>query len=280
MISVDPGATELSQKVQDVFIHVLDLFDLLAHSGETADDAIAWRLVSVSMNSPLTVVAEAIAARPAPPFNVDEVARVQKRRFASHVSELKSGRVPNAWRGARELKRMARAFNRAQPGTTRIEVEQAITADALPEVVEVKPSDLTVVEQAIAAATTEAMPKSKDQVGSVEGQLLEVGTFYGKPAIKLRERKSGLEMWCTVTEAHREEVASTTNFDDVWAGRRVLVEGTLAYDKTGLLSRVSADTVHVVRPVSIPPDSLHDPAITSGMSAAEYLERFREGTLG
>lgn len=278
VISVDPGATDLSQKVQDVFGHVLDLFDLLAHSGQLDDDAIAWRLISVSMNSPLTVVAEAIASRPAPNLNVERVARVQRQRFTENMSELKRGRVPDVWRGAREVKRIGRAFNVAQAGTTRVQVFDE--AGKQQEEVELLPSDLLEVQKALAVAVAEATPRPKEQRGSIEGHLLGVGTFYGLPAIKLCERKSHTDVWCTVTDAHRQQVAADTDFEDVWEGRRVLVEGVLIYDTGGSLSRVFADTVQVIETREVSTEALRDAEFTHGLSAADYLERFREGTLG
>lgn len=277
VISVDRGATELNQKVQDVFGHVLDLFDLLTHSGQVDDDAVTWRLVSVSMNSPLTIVAEAIASRPAPGVSIERVARAQRERFSSNISELKRGRVPEVWRGPREVKRISRAFSASQPGTTRVMVPD--DGKQLEGVV-VLPLDLPVVEQALRVAAAEAVPRPKDQRGSIEGQIVEVGMFYNRPAIRIRERKSRETVWCTVTEAHRAQVSSETNFEDVWNGRRVLVEGVLQYDTNGVLSRVFVDTLHVTEPREVSVEALGDPKFTQGLSAADYLERFREGTLG
>lgn len=277
VISVDPGSTELSQKVQDVFGHVLDLFELLAHSGQIDDDAVVWRLVSVSMNSPLTIVAEAIASRPGPGVSIERVARSQRERFSSNISELKRGRVPDVWRGPREVKRISRAFSASQSATTRVMVPN--NGRSLESVV-VLPLDLPVVEQALRVAAAEAVPRPKDQRGSIEGQIVEVGTFYNRPAIKIRERKSRTEVWCTVTEAHREQVSSETNFEDVWKGRRVLVEGVLQYESSGVLSRVFVDTVHVTEPREVQVEALGDSKFTQGLSAADYLDRFREGTLG
>lgn len=280
VISVDPGTTDASMRVQDVFGHVLDLFDLLGHSGQVDDASVSWRLVSVSMNSPLTVIAEAVPVQTAPSINFAEVARAQKRDFASNVAELKRGRVPDAWRGKSEVKRVARAFSRARPSTTRVQIEEATPTTPAPVAVEMTPVDLVAVESALALAELEATPKPKDQFGSVEGHLIEVGTFYNQPAIKLRERKSRIEVWCTVSEAHRKQVADDTNFEDVWAGRRVLVEGKLSYDRSGTLLRIWADAVHVVAPGALDANDIGDPNFTQGLGGPEYLDRFREGTLG
>ncbi|HUG22847.1 hypothetical protein, partial [Piscinibacter sp.] len=185
VISFDPGPVEQSQKVQDVFGHVLDLFDLLGHSGSADDDVVGWRLVRVSMNSPLTVEAEAIATRPVPPgFDVAVVARAQRTTFTRNVSELKTGRMPDAWRGSRELQRVRRAFDPSRTAATRIEVP---AGDDRPKAtrIDILPEDVPAIETALAGAVAEAIPRPKRQRGSIEGQLLEVGTHYNKPAIKL-----------------------------------------------------------------------------------------------
>lgn len=279
MISVDPGAVDANQKVQDVFIHVLDLFDLLAKSSdENAEGSIAWRLVRVSMNSPLTVVAEAIAVRPDPVVKVDAIARRQKEHFARNLVELKGGRVPRAWGDASNLRRIARAFSHERPGTLRVQLEDEPTAAS---VVEVAVADILKVEEAVRLApANEPSRRARTMVGSIDGYLVEVGTFYNQPAIKLRERKTRGEVWCTVTEQHRQEVASSTNFDDVWAGRRVLVEGKLFYSADGSLSRIVADHIQLVPGRAIDHARLYEPDFTDGMATGDYLERFREGTLG
>ncbi len=148
------------------------------------------------------------------------------------------------------------------------------------ESVAVLPLDLTHVERALREAAAEAAPRPKDQRGSIEGQIVEVGTFYNRPAIKIKERKSREEVWCTVTEAHRQQVSGETNFEDVWNGRRVLVQGVLQYDSNGTLSRVFVETLQVTQSREVQVGVLTDPKFTQGLSAAEYLERFREGTLG
>lgn len=280
VISVDPGPVEQSQKVQDVFGHVLDLFELLAHSGRADGSVVGWKLVRVSMNSPLTIEAEAIALQPPPPgVDIEALARTQRTSFARNVAELKHGRVPDAWRSTRELQRVRRAFGQARRATTLVELP-SIQQGVASERVEVVPADLPVVEQALKEAVSEALPRPKTQRGSIEGHLLDVANHYQKPAIKVLDRRSRTEVWCTVSEAHRQEIAAGANFEDVWEGRRVRVDGTLLYDDRGEVSKVIADAVRVVDVREVPVDAIRDPNATQGMSTTEYLERFREGTLG
>ncbi|MCW5664039.1 MAG: hypothetical protein KIT35_09410 [Piscinibacter sp.] len=285
IISVDPGPLELGQRVQEVFGHVLDLFELLAHSGSTEEAGVGWRLVRVSMNSPLTIEAEAIAIQPLPPgVELATVARRQRTTFARNVSALKHGIFPESWRSSREMARVRRAFGQSGRAVTSVMVpaddNRSKSAVLKDESVVVGPSDLPAVEKAIQDAVNDALPRPKTQRGSIEGQLQDITTYYGKPAIKVIERRSRTEVWCTVSEAHRVEIAEHANFDDVWSGRRVRVEGTLVYDEGGGLAKVIADSVHIVAVRDVAVDEIHDPNLTQGLSSDEYLDRFREGTLG
>ena len=95
--------------VQEAFSHVLDLFQLVAQSDPGAEGVVQWRLLSVTMNSPLTVVAEAIPAYPG--AVIEEAAKRQKASFSRNYRELTSGRMPAMWsttKGARETATRAR----------------------------------------------------------------------------------------------------------------------------------------------------------------------------
>ena len=278
IISVDPGPVEQSQRVQDVFGHVLDLFELLGQSGQAEDASVVWRLVRVSMNSPLTVEAEAIALRTAPVgLDLQAVARRQRTNFVRNVDSLRTGVFPEAWR--KEVARARRAFAGPQARlSTRVEAPS--NEAGVIERVEIVPDDRPLVEKAIVEASRDAAVRPKTQRGSVEGQLRDITTHHGKPAIKLLERRSRSEVWCIVSEAHREKIAAAASFDDVWTGRRVRVEGTLIFEESGRLARVMADAVHMITARDVAVEEIHDPNATLGMSTDDYIDRFREGTLG
>lgn len=98
VVSVDASqdGTELVT-VQDVFSHVLELFQLVSDSDPMNQDKVAWRLISASMNSPFTVTAEAV---PRFPYrSIDISAASQVNAFVSNYNELKQGRIPVAWSG-------------------------------------------------------------------------------------------------------------------------------------------------------------------------------------
>ena len=158
-ISVD--ASETSSElftVQDVLSHVLDLFELIKQSGTADDDSIVWRLVSASMNSPLTITAEAFAVRPT--VQVNEVAQRQKRSFAHNYRELKAGSVPSAWASssARLTVNRVLARNRNQVGITKISGFQAGI-----EPIEITTEDAIVAAIPMAIINTAPIKKTKEQ---------------------------------------------------------------------------------------------------------------------
>lgn len=275
IISVDASKEHPDlMTVQDVFAHVLDLFQLVVESDPEAQGQVVWRLVSASMNSPFTVTAEAIAGRPG--VNTEQLARQQKRAFRSNMRELRAGRLPLTWSApkARDTVSKVLARNRNGIGLTRIEEGIKSTKPIV-----ITPEEASVAAIAIAIQMSAPRP-AKQQVGSIEGKLLQVTTHYGQPAIQLQERKTGAEVWCVVPEAFQHEVAEHTSVEDVWKGSRVVVRGTIHYGTDGKISRVVATDVRRVGVREVSELDIIDRDFTEGLSVSEYLERLREGTLG
>lgn len=273
VISVDaPVGTPDELSVQDAFAQIIELFDLVSNSTAAAhDQSVVWRLVSVTKNSPLTVTAEAYSRQPG--VNVDLIARTQKTAFASNMRELKSGRIPRAW-SAGKSKTYANNFvrrSRKEIGITKIEAvdnqEITVTADDLTQIPEQVYNDIPV--------------SRKQQVGSIEGALLQVGTYYQKPAILIRERKTKAEIWCLVPdETARVLIKEHTDFEDVWSSSRILVRGTISYDTAGNIARVTATDARRVPSANVSEEKLVDHSFTGELGVTEYLDRLSEGTLG
>lgn len=267
-------------RVQDAFEHIIDLFDLTGASGDNQEGDIIWRLVSVSMSSPLTVVAEAVSARAG--VNIDAAARVQKQNFVRNWASLRGGRLPAAWSSGRAHK-VAKSFvvRQRQIGTTQIVIEERKTAAGKDEQIEITRADADASIISVESATfAEPLIKPKEQIGSVEGVFLQVATHYHKPAILIKERKTGSQLWCMISEDHQREIARGANFDDVWNGRRIVVSGRIAYDNLGRIFKVSATHIRLITGGEIELRSIKDKDFTGGLASAEYLERLREGQLG
>lgn len=278
IVSVDaPTSRPDLLSVQDAFTHILELFELAVHSESDAENVVVWRLVSASMKSPLTVVAEAVSARH--DVNIDQIARAQKQEFARNLGELRHGRIPKVWSSGQVRKTTRDVFLRNRDGIGRTNINIDPTDEHSTEIV-VTPEDAEVVIRALDDTIVDTISKTKDQIGSIEGFLIEVGTHYNKPAIRIRERKTGADVWCIIPEEFRALIASEANFDDVWSGRRVVVHGRITYEGAGQISRVFASDVHRVELHPVGVENIRDSNFTGGLSVAEYLEKLREGNLG
>jgi hypothetical protein len=120
----------------------------------------------------------------------------------------------------------------------------------------------------------------RDENGSVEGVLTALGLFREKPAIPIAESKSKRHIWCRLNDRLREQFSDKAVFEDFWKNQRVIVRGKLRYAKAGELSYVVASDLHRLETRDVPASAIADRSLTGGLPIAEYLERFREGTLG
>lgn len=263
IVPPDGGAGELS--VEDAMSQVLDTIRLL-NIGATHT---SWRLVSASTNSPLTIVAEA---------ENEVIGSYQKRAFAESMQELASGKFPEAWRRP-ELEEIAVGLLSRTRSTSSVKVD--IGKGVAPILIGAGDGiDLNVFADTFLLPAPQISRNTKTQVGSIDGTLLQVTTYYSKPAIRLRERKTNREIICVIPPHLVEAFSGTASVRDVWAHRRLTVRGRIVYGAYGSIQRVDATglTISDAPPGALPP--LHDPDFTGGMSAAEYLERFRAGELG
>lgn len=257
--------------VQDVFNHVLEIFQLVDESDPGAQKQVQWRLVGASMNSPFTVVAEAVGV--SADVDVAFYAARQKSAFRENIESLKNGVVPEPWSTPWAREAVSKVLSRVGIGETQFIADGDDPLIISPE------SDIA--EGAKTALTKERTVERrfKSQIGSVEGVLTQVGTHYGHPAIRVVERKTKSDVWCVIPEEFRAEIAEQATFEDVWRGARVRVRGRLLYDSGGAVSRVEAFGVSRVCPEAIDEKQIADVSFTRGMGAVEYLERLREGHL-
>jgi hypothetical protein len=276
VVTVDPSETSSALvTVQDVLLHVLELFELVVESDPANGGLVAWRLVSATMNSPFTVTAEAVSRYPGVP--IDLVAESQVRAFAQNYAELRSGHLPEAWAELESRKRVSRLLARSSGAMafTRISAIEGAEIDD----VEITPST-TRIESFGSVMAAPQPPAVKMQVGSIEGRLLQVQRWYQQPAVQVQERKTKRKVWCVVPEEFEHEISEATRVEDVWHGSRVIVKGKIYYGNDGTIARVVASSVRRVEAAEVPDDAIVDDEFTGRLSASEYLERFRDGKLG
>lgn len=272
VISVDSSNGSDLLTVQDVFQHVLGIFQLIAESEPTVEGRVKWRLVSARMNSPFTVVAEALPATTGDDIGL--AAKQQKTAFQRNFAELRSGSIPSSWTTDAAKRAVADLLNRVRSMRT----VTTISDDGAPVIV--ISDDLPAVEVLALGLPPPVAVKTKSQIGTVEGKLVEVRNLYGKPAFRLLERRSNEVIWCIVPPELAHRIAASTSLEDVWAGSRAHVRGLVHYNSNGKISRVEATSVRRVDTKEVPDSRIADKDFTGGLSVTEYLERLRDGSLG
>jgi hypothetical protein len=276
MTVIIQGSDDLT--VEDAMRQVLDTFALVGRADPVGAGSIAWRLVSATTNSPFTVVAEARSNMPG--INVGSIARAQKAQFRKCIAELRTGKVPAAWNSQDDRRRARNWLKRTSSSiaATLIETGDAeIGSRPMAEPIEITAQDAAIAEPALLLPPASGKPR--DQIGSVEGYLTGVETHYHKPAIRIRDRRSGDALLIIVPEEFRLQISNEAGFEDVWKERRVVVSGRLHYDSAGRLERVTAAKIRALQPKIIDAGQLKDPDFTSGMSAVEYVEKLRDGDI-
>lgn len=264
--------------VQDAMRQVLDYFDLLLPEGNE-DQNLVWNLSRASTNSPLTVIGEPVSL--AQDIDVSIIARAQRTLVAEQFRALAGGTRPSRKLTPKKRETMRRLFKRNMNGIGRTDAildapdNPVIITPAIAELgIKVLSSEDNEVDSFVLA------DREREEVGSIEGVLLNVGPYYNQPALLVRERKTGEAIWCRVAHELKHKISEEGRYEDVWDGRRVLVRGRISYDSDGKITRVKANSIEKITPRQMTINDIKDQDFTGGLSTAEYLERLREGDLG
>jgi hypothetical protein len=264
--------------VQDAMKQVLDFFDLLTPEGDGAS-GLVWNLELASTNSPLRVVGEAVSLDPA--VDVSVIARAQRQLVSDQLRSLSAGRRPVRAISRKRRETYKRFFRRNVDGIGKTEATlfAGHAAISITPAVAVEGINAIVREEKEFDALV-LVDREREEIGSIEGQLLEVSTEYNQPAILVRERKSGREIWCRVDADLKHSVSDEARFEDVWDRKRVIVRGRLAFNSDGELTRVRATSVMPLAVRQMTLNDIKDQSFTSEYSSQVYIEKLREGELG
>ena len=272
-ITVEPSAKHPDVlSIHDAMQQVLDFFDLLTDQ----DNAnIVWNLTFASIRSPFVVEGAPVDLRTnAAAFTaVETQVRIIERAFNSIVT----GDPLDRDFPAEKLKSAERFLERNTNGIGRTECnfgsdEPAVTIE--PRIAE---RSLTVIRREPDVLYNYLFSTfARREVGSIQGQIVEIGTYYDKPAVHVREHSTNRDIWCQVDERALGEIERMITAGDVWRHRRVMVRGELSYDSCGQLVRVYEGRVSYVDAKDIALEDLYDTEFTEGLPAHEYLDRLRE----
>jgi hypothetical protein len=257
--------------IRDAVDQVRDVFEL----AESDDPSVAWKLVSATTNSPLTIVAELVAVEPnISPVALAALADARTRELREGFDALERGAIIPSWARGRKANTLKRLLNRSLNGIGRTDVQ----INNEPERETITPQTAQRALRAMDAAPE--IDRARAEVGSIDGEYVEIGTHYAHPAIKLKERKTGADIWCWVSEGDLERFSERVKAVDVWRHKSVCARGKILYDHSGGILHVEAHDVRLTEVPRVTLDEVRDANFTGGLSISEYLDRLREGTLG
>jgi hypothetical protein len=269
------GATD-SPTVDDLLDQIRDYFDILEGVEEAVSEdgrqAIEWRIVKATTNTPITI--EAAAFPKDFGVNIDNRVAIVTRQTALGLDALRHGGQRPPFFTEKVLLRAERMFERVTNGLAETLIEYGAELPVL---------DITPAVAKVAAANTRNVltPKAKPykELGSIEGyaQSIERDGF-GRRILWIKHRLTGESVKCTVSGEAEKEL-ETHQIKDVWRYRRVQVYGMLHYKGLGDLRDVEAIRVRFLRDRNELPtvDDILDPNFTGGMKSEEYLAWLRDG---
>jgi hypothetical protein len=277
-LSVKARGASDSPTVDDLLDQLRDWFELLKGVEEAvAEDgtqAIEWRIISASTNSPINFEAAPFPKEFA--VNIERRAELVTRQAAYGLRQLQtSGERPSYFTN-KVLVRAEKLFERVTNGLEQTTVDFGPDLPAL---------DLTpkAAREAVTNTRSVLEPKNRPykEQGAVEGYAQSIERDgWGRPIFWIRDRRTSESVKCFVTGAALDEL-ETHQIRDVWRNRRVQVYGLLHYKGLGQLTQIEAISVRFLRDRRELPDisDIADETFTGGLRSEEYLDRIRDGSL-
>lgn len=265
--------------VQDALRQVLDYFDLLSLAqGRDDQSSVTWHLVDITMASPLTAVGEAAASVPGVP--VAAISRLARERVGSGLASIaERGLIPD-WMDKEAQEKTRGLLYRNLNGIGRTDFHLDQNSPVVVIVERTARAGLIALDRAVLDRQSNEQDLSRTELGSIEGDVTDATTHYGKPAIRLRERVTGAEVVCVMSPDLAEKIGDRHAWREVWTGHRMMVSGEVVYKKDGTVLRVHADDMRPMDVASLSFSDLAIPGITGDLAPQEYLDSLWPGDDG
>ncbi len=247
---------------------ILDFFNLL-----DPQPGIEWRLSKASTNSPLHIEAEAVSLEAS--VDVSVVARAQKQNLAKSLREITKGKLPTDPNFSVKAAKKLFARNLNGIGATEIDFELGDPITLTPIIAQ---EAIRTIERKTSGLFD--IPSAREEVGSIEGTLQDVGTHNNYPAVKIQGSPKKESVWCRLSIELQSHFQDKATYKDVWQHQRVIIRGTIKYNEDGEIQYVLANDIRRIDPRDISLEAIKDPHFTGGLSVVDYLDRFRDGALG
>jgi len=247
---------------------VLDVFEMLE-----SNTGVEWKLIAASTNSPLRVQAEAVSLEAG--VDVTVMARAQKQKLAKNLREIAHGHAPMDPGFKSKIAKRVFARNLNGVGLTEIDFESGEPVTFTPKISTIA---IELLENRPLALFD--VPSTREEIGSVEGTLQDVGTHYNCPAVRISENRGKGYVWCRLSEELQAQFQDKATYKDVWHHKRVIARGRIKYDEEGDIMYILANDIRRIDGAPVSLERIKDKNFTGGLSVVEYLDRFRDGTLG
>lgn len=262
--------------IQDAFQQAIDFFDLLS---DESDPHVVWKLEMASTNSPFTCQGEPVDTRTwagaydAVQPTLDVVDR-NFQRIASGLDFDEAFPRSKLEIARRILKRNTNGIGKSTAQFFEKGPSRSIRQDDAVRYFDEVMAPVESLHSYLFSRT------SRQERGSLTGRIVEIGTDYDSPAIRLEESNSERLVWCRIGKASAAELADQIRAGDAWEHKRVRVRGVLNYDNSGKPIRILDGSVSFLIENDVAIEDLEDESFTEGYSVSEYLDRLQENEFG
>lgn len=263
---------------EDLLDQVRDYLDILkgveAAVAEDGRNAIEWRVINASKNSPLNIQIESSSRDYA--VNIDRRVELVAKHVAEGLAILEARPERPMYFTDAVLAKVERTFARVTNGLDLSEID---FGPGLPPVR---------ITPAVAKSAVKNVQLAQNPVERPYSELSGAEGFFskferdghGRYLLWLRLRLNGEVVKC-ILAGKALAVIEAHNVGDLLHGRRMLVVGTLRYKALGVMSQIEATDVRFYPPRAdqLGIDSILDENFTGGLTTEEYLARLRDGHL-
>lgn len=271
VVTIEPTRPRDRLDIAEAFEQVLDFLRLMELSAGDDSD-FHWELDKAATNSPFTVVAAA-ANRQVMAKRAETIPAAQAK-VQSGLSELANGTLPQ-WMNKKQrmiTRRIAKRY-KAGIGRVALRTDEAASRQFL--------FNSTMAAKAL--ATLEKIDGLDDlfvpahkSYGEVEGALLEVGSYRGRPALWIKTHSYDT-VRCLVDEKKLEGIGGAASLASIWKHQRVRILGSLWFREGGNLEQIVVDKLSLFPAPEIDVTSIIDPEFTGGLEPSAYLAHLHDG---
>lgn len=227
-----------------------------------------WRLVGMTMNSPLVASVEPYCKNPDRPDIMPAGRRATDRADEILRVLVETHHLPSGMTHA-EKETVKRRFKRNTNGVLRTDYYWLGCKDPVSVNATVAKK---VLEEMSGIEGEGSIAFQGTELGSIEGDVVEAITHYGKPAVRIRHRASEQEITCVIPSDREDEIGKKHSWNEVWEGQRYIVTGEIKRKANGDIAQLLVDDIHSVEVDEVELDRIADPDFTGGKSPVEYFD--------